>query len=127
MDETIRSCVKSEFQKALDLILFSCLLQGCSLGNPCIRIEKDLVYLWDVNEWIPLSVEDVDSVMVIPYANLARFSLRDSKNYFYIPLRNSGITIKDLEDCFGNRVIVKKSGFFNGSMDTSKNQEAYNG
>ena len=114
-----------DFREALNILLLEGLLRATECSeDPWIRLENDLVYLWDIDTWIPLSVEDIDSVTVFPDANLAVFSLRDySKDYLYISLRNSGITIKDLEGYFGNRVIVKKSGFFNGSTDTSKNQE----
>lgn len=97
-------------------ILFASLLQVPLLGDPCIRLEKELVYLWDGKGWIPVSVEDVVSVTVFTYAKLAEFSLRDVKGHTYIPLMNSGLSLKDLEDYFGKKLIVKESKFFKGGI-----------
>lgn len=94
-------------------MLFSSLLLGISPGF-CIRIEKELVYLWDVNTWIPISVDDVVSVTVFPYAELAMFSLKDEKANIYVPLMNSGLSLKDLEDYFGKKLLVEESKFSKG-------------
>lgn len=98
-------------REALDKILLERLLHGTGcLKGPLIRLETELVYIWyPTDTWIPISVDDVASVTIFLDANMVSFSLKDSENYSYIPLRDSGITLKDLEDCFGKKLIVKQS------------------
>ena len=97
---------------ALDILVLDGLLcaTGCQKA-PWIRIEDELVYLRESDDtWIPLLVEDVTGVTFFINANLAEFQFVEQESR-YIPLRDSGITIKDLEDCFGNKLIVKQSLF----------------